>query len=247
MLFDNYIRSILDEYRPKTILEIGVLYGATTIKLLKWCSGTGAQLTSLDPVRWEGDLPEEIKQAVPGYKYKRGQEQFENVTIVPHYLEEVYREGLQSNWTCLKMRSLDYLSSATFAGVDLYLIDGDHNYYTVSNELCLIHGKTRAQHVVLLNDVVGWCTRHDQYYDPTFIPAEHVGGHKQGVLTAVEDFLDSLSQRRLWWRVNCPYRFKILTRKHDGLAILEGVGDVATDSGGRLAEPPAAEEAGGKY
>lgn len=220
-LFESHIRPILDERRPRTLLEIGVLYGATTIKLLKWCIENGAHLTSLEPVQWEGDLPDEIKRSCPKYQYKRGQKKFDNITIVPQYLEEVYRMGLHQNWTCIKMRSLDYLGSSGFNGVDAYLIDGDHNYYTVSNELRLIHEKGCPNHLLLLNDVVGEVARRDQYYDPTFIPHEYILSDKQGVLTAIEDFLDSLSQKRLWWRVRCPYRFRILTKKHGGLGLLQ--------------------------
>jgi hypothetical protein len=57
---------------------------------------------------------------------------------------------------------------------DAYLIDGDHNYYTVRNELALIEQTTRAAGrplLVLLHDV-GWpFGRRDGYYDPESIPA----------------------------------------------------------------------------
>src|SRR5699024_517351 len=61
--------------------------------------------------------------------------------------------------------------------VDAALIDGDHNWYTVYNELRLLREVAR-QHdaplpVLLLHDV-GWpYGRRDLYYDPTNIPDEH--------------------------------------------------------------------------
>ncbi|MFQ5801482.1 MAG: class I SAM-dependent methyltransferase [Candidatus Methylomirabilales bacterium] len=222
-LFESHIRWLLDVRRPKSLLEVGVLRGANTLKLLEWCAQNGASLTSLDPLGWEGNLPDEIKQPFEGYKYKRGQKQFADMVVVPEYLEIVYRQGLDQHWICLKMRSLEYLQSPSFAGFDMYLIDGDHNYFTVSNELRLIHEKGKIGDVLLFNDVVGRWARQDLYYDPTFIPNEYRGGPRQGVLTAIEDFLDSLSRRRLWWRLDCPYRFKIVTRRHDGLGLLERV------------------------
>ncbi len=110
---------------------------------------------------------------------------------------------------------------------DAYFIDGDHNYYTVSNELRLILRHTAAGHwpLVFLHDV-GWpWGRRDQYCEPERIPpehrhphsstggvipgrnepgaggfsgatsdyhyhaADHEGGSRNGVLTAVEDLL----------------------------------------------------------
>ena len=219
-LFETHTRRILDENKPKTLLEIGVLRGDNTLNLLEWCSSNGAHLTSLDPVAWDGDLPEEVKRPMPGYKYKRGQEGFDDFNIVPEALEEVFRKGLDRHWTCLKMRSLDYMGSPEFRGFELYLIDGDHNYYTVSREMELIHKHGDAGNIMLYNDVAGTWARKDLYYDPEFIPPEYIGGRNQGVLTAIESFLDGLSQRWLWMRKNCPYEFRILTKKHNGLGVL---------------------------
>lgn len=219
-LFESHIRPILDDRQPKTILEIGVLRGDCTLQLLEWCSANAAHLTSLDPVAWDGELPEEVKQPLPGYKYKRGQEDFKDWVIVPQGLEEVFRRGLQTYWTCVKTRSLDYLDSPAFNGFDLYLIDGDHNYFTVTRELELIHRRFKDRDILLFNDVTGAWAYSDLYYDPEFIPAEYICGRKQGVLPAINDFLDSLSQKRLWRRKDCPYSFRIVTKEHNGLAVM---------------------------
>ena len=45
-------------------------------------------------------------------------------------------------------------------------------------------------------------------------------GRRQGVLTAINDFLDRLSEKKLWGRKNCPYQFQMLTKKHNGLGML---------------------------
>lgn len=70
--------------------------------------------------------------------------------------------------------SLDVLPS--LEPVDLALIDGDHNRYTVLNELRLLEQGAEAAKatppVVALHDV-GWpYGRRDLYYDPEQIPAE---------------------------------------------------------------------------
>ena len=108
---------------------------------------------------------------------------------------------------------------------DLYLIDGDHNHWTVSRELETIAAAAQGRDVfplLLLNDVSWPAARRDQYYAPDRLPAEAVhpysfelgavpgesplaasgfrgegsfayaleeGGPRNGVLTALEDFL----------------------------------------------------------
>jgi hypothetical protein len=102
---------------------------------------------------------------------------------------------------------------------DAYVIDGDHNYYTVYEEMRLVTADGERSPLLLFHDV-GWPhARRDDYYDPDLIPfehrqptleggglfpgssapqsgglpyrwpAEHEGGPGNGVLTAVEDFV----------------------------------------------------------
>jgi hypothetical protein len=72
------------------------------------------------------------------------------------------------------------------AGVDAWVIDGDHNWYTVYNELkrvdaiCVRDGKPL---LAFLHDV-GWpCARRDQYYAPDRIPApfRHPHSYDHGI------------------------------------------------------------------
>lgn len=72
-------------------------------------------------------------------------------------------------------KSLDVLGS--IRAIDVVLIDGDHNWYTVFNELKLIDEQARSDGhnfpVVVLHDV-GWpYGRRDLYYDPSAIPAAY--------------------------------------------------------------------------
>ena len=53
---------------------------------------------------------------------------------------------------------------------DLYVIDGDHNYYTVYHELGAIFEKPPGPRTVILHDVAWPCARRDLYYDPGSIP-----------------------------------------------------------------------------
>ena len=131
----------------------------------------------------------------------------------------------------IKSNSLDALTSTQpigpASGFDCILIDGDHNWYTVFNELRLIRERAlvRPGGFIFLHDVDWPYGRRDLYYQPDSIPAEYrhpfaqkgmirgqsalaevgglnsaymnalvEGGPKNGVLTAIEDFLSQ--QRR---------------------------------------------------
>jgi hypothetical protein len=69
--------------------------------------------------------------------------------------------------------SLDVIGD--LADIDAWVIDGDHNYYTVFHELCLADrsaGRDGRPLLAVLHDV-GWpCARRDMYYAPDRIPCE---------------------------------------------------------------------------
>jgi len=71
--------------------------------------------------------------------------------------------------------SLDVL--ADVPPVDAALIDGDHNWYTVYNELRLLRETARRTGsmlpVMILHDVSWPYGKRDLYYDPDSVPAEH--------------------------------------------------------------------------
>lgn len=71
-------------------------------------------------------------------------------------------------YTFLNERSLDGLSVIPKA--DLYVVDGDHNYWTVKNELIKIFDQNNP--LVILHDVGFPWARRDLYYNPKDIPVE---------------------------------------------------------------------------
>jgi GT2 family glycosyltransferase len=78
-----------------------------------------------------------------------------------------------------RAKSLEVLGE--IVNVDLALIDGDHNWYTVINELRALELSAREggrePPVILLHDV-GWpYGRRDLYYDPESIPEAHRQPH----------------------------------------------------------------------
>src|SRR3954453_10196892 len=92
-------------------------------------------------------------------------------------------------FTLVEGRSPDALSSVPAA--DAYLIDGDHNYWTVSRELEAVFGDGRAP-LAVLHDV-GWpCARRDQYYSVEALPSEAVHPHSysRGRAPGVSELVD---------------------------------------------------------
>lgn len=189
--FADIITGVLDLAGAGEIVEIGAEYGGMTALLADHAQQRGGRLTTIDPT--------------PKADFTRW------LARQPHVAH-------------VQQPSLTALSG--IAAADAWIIDGDHNWYTVYNELRLIEGRCRAAGkpmLALLHDV-GWpCARRDQYYAPDRIPAEfrhpysyeggvvldrkelvpgrgfrgmgqfavaqHEGGPRNGVLTAVEDFL----------------------------------------------------------
>lgn len=79
----------------------------------------------------------------------------------------------------IREKSLDALPRLN---ADIYFLDGDHNYWTVFNELKSIYD-TNPNAWVVLHDVGFPCARRDMYYDPAGIPKEglHECSHDHGV------------------------------------------------------------------
>ena len=182
--FDWLILPALDARGTKSILEIGSETGRFAAELCEWAARHDATITTLDPV----------------------------ATALHRELAADF--GLR----LIEGRSPADLPDESF---DAYIIDGDHNYWTVSAELA--HAFT-GQHeaLVILHDVAWPFARRDMYYEPEAIPAEarhpfsyahgaspyesgtvqggwrgeghfaiarHEGGPRNGVRTAIEDFL----------------------------------------------------------
>jgi hypothetical protein len=189
--FDEVIFGIAERIELSGVLEIGAETGVFSERLLAFCAERKVALTTIDPAPAESLIElartSETLHLVLGYS-------------IPHLREF----GTDAN---------------------LVLIDGDHNYYTVRNELELIHAawrKSDRSGAVLLHDVGFPTAERDCYYDPKTIPEEsrhphsfahgvtldsrplieggfrgegafawalEPGGPKNGVLTAVRDFV----------------------------------------------------------
>lgn len=203
------IRSLFEALKPGVVVEVGSEHGKTLERVLGWAAEHDALVHSIDPAPrfdvdvWSADHPQ------------------------------------------LRVHQLPSLVALSAIGaMDVVLIDGDHNYFTVRGELELIETCHRQLDLppptILLHDV-GWpYGRRDLYYDPKRIPVENrhpfgrggvhptekglvphginghlwhareEGGPKNGVLTAVEDFLSSSKEPYLFAKVPAVYGLGIL-------------------------------------
>ena len=192
--FAEVLFPCLDAIGAQSVVEIGAMKGRTTRELLEWAEKNGSSVTAVDPAPHEELLA--LKAERPEL--------------------ELVRE-----------LSLDALRHMPLP--DAVLLDGDHNYYTLSRELALISERASGVRMplIFLHDVAWPLARRDQYAAPERIPAEHrhpyahgvalapgepgvvraglryewvasmEGGARNGVLTAIEDFMAEHQRMRL--------------------------------------------------
>jgi Methyltransferase domain len=176
----------LDAAQARSVVEVGAYAGDLTTVLVDWAAQSGARVKAIDP------------SPQPGLVELAGE-----------------REELE----LIRETSLEALAHLSLP--DAVIIDGDHNYYTVSEELRLIDERAADDGLPLLffHDVCWPHGRRDDYFAPDQIPEGHrhpiaeggglfpgvagvrpgglpyrgaaaqEGGARNGVLTAVEDFV----------------------------------------------------------
>lgn len=208
-MWNNIIFPLINELKPKYIVEVGSQKGTNTMSMLEYCEKNDACLTCIDPFPLFD---------VDSLKSKYG-EKFDMV------------EDL----------SLNVLSKLN--NYDFVLLDGDHNWYTVYNELKQIERNFNQNSfpLIIFHDVSWPYARRDLYYNPENIPSEFRNEYKKkgifpgesklldfgglnrhlynateentpknGVLTAIEDFLNE---------TNLNLTFKVLNA-FNGLGFL---------------------------
>jgi methyltransferase family protein len=185
---------LLDATGAKSVVEVGAYAGDLTGLLVEWAGGSGARVWAIDPS--------------PRRPLVELAEQHPELELV---------------------RQTSHAALAEIPLPDAAIIDGDHNYFTVSEELRLIAERAGGAElpVLIFHDVAWPHGRRDDYYDPALVPedarrpihegagvfpgepgirpgglpyryaAAHEGGPRNGVLTAVEDFVAEREGLRL--------------------------------------------------
>jgi hypothetical protein len=201
----------LDAADARSVVEVGAYAGDLTEVLADWAVASGARVAAIDPS--PQDRLRRLADARPEL--------------------ELIRET--------SLRGLPEVLPA-----DAVIIDGDHNSYTVSEELRLLAAAAGDLPLLLFHDVCWPHGRRDDYFAAERIPAQHrqpiaeggglfpgdpgirrgglpyrgaaahEGGPRNGVLTAVEDFVAERGGLRLAivpaffglgvvWRADAPY------------------------------------------
>lgn len=191
--FADIILPALEIAGVREIVEIGAEFGGMSQLLADHAARNDGRLTSIDP------CPK------------------------PEFLDWVAATPAINH---VPRMSLDAIRSVSAA--DAWVIDGDHNWYTVFNELSQVSEVCRRDGkplLAFLHDIAWPWARRDLYYAPETIPegyrhphcfdsgvtldsphlkrgrgfrglgqfaiALHEGGPRNGVLTAIEDFLEA--------------------------------------------------------
>jgi len=213
--YEDLIEPIFKEFKIKNVVEVGSSSGYNTLKLIKYAEANNGVIHCIDPF--------------PEYDYKKLEEEYKN--YFKQYL------GL----------SLEVLGK--LKNVEAVLIDGDHNWYTVFNELKIINDEYEEFPIVMFHDTSWPYGRRDLYYNPENIPEEFKhkyekngiipkqselsefgrnnllnntifeGGEKNGVLTAIEDFIEYSQLDLDLYNFNVFNGFSILLTKDKSLKL----------------------------
>jgi len=184
---NNLVHACLEAVGARTVVEIGSESGANTRDLLAYAKERDGELWCVEPE--------------PTLEVEQLDTQEDRLHLV---------------------RGLSPGALTDVEASDAYVIDGDHNYWTVSHELEHIAQSAERLPLVILHDVCWPGGRRDMYYAPDALPAGavhphswqlgsvpdreeateggfrgrgsfaialHEGGERNGVRTAVEDFV----------------------------------------------------------
>jgi methyltransferase family protein len=186
-MWKSIMLPIIEHVNAKYIVEIGSDRGTNTKNILDYCIKNDAKMVAIDPF--------------------------------PRFDVEKFKKDYGNKFNIYEDLSLNILPS--IENFDVIIVDGDHNWYTVYNELKIIEKsfKEKKFPLVFLHDISWPYGRRDLYYNPDNIPEKYRNPFekngvqrgssflvkngfnkglnnaildktpKNGVLTAIEDFL----------------------------------------------------------
>ena len=180
MPYTHYISSIIGQLsiskkKSFNIIEIGIGFGATLIPLLTSLSKLPVKL---DIFGVDVLISDDLRRTLENIQLLDDQKLTllceNSLTVLPRLVEENKK-------------------------FDVMLIDGDHNYYTVSHELSYIERLVNFDDdpIIVLDDYsTKWATKDLWYssrlgYEKNEIVSKVVSTEKHGVKTAIDEFVHS--------------------------------------------------------
>lgn len=170
-LIKGYLQQQLPTDHSPTLLEVGIDRGVTLIPLVAFLARTKKSFTAIGI---DVMVQEQVRIVLA------------NLDLNQHQLAH-----------CIEGNSLSVLPKMVDQGMkfDVVLIDGDHNYYTVAEELKHLEAITLPHSLVILDDYDGrWAERDLFYadredYKDNAHATPKVETEKHGVKTAVDEWL----------------------------------------------------------
>lgn len=172
-LVKQYIHQAVPKERAPTVLEVGIDRGVTMIPLVTYMARTREAFAyvGLDIM-----VQEQVQVMISHLDLTQTQQAY-----------------------CVQGNSLETLPKLVEQGMkfDVLLLDGDHNYHTVSEEMKHLEGLTQPGAIVIIDDYDGrWSDRDLWYaerpgYEEVKIATSRIETEKHGVKPAVDEWLDA--------------------------------------------------------
>ena len=174
-------RDHLAEHTYPKILEIGVEHGLATLPLIQ-------NLAS----RFEQFFYAGIDISVK-YEVQEQVAQFVNINFVNETECITGRDVF-----FFEENSLNWLQQGCPMNMkyDVVFLDGDHNYFTVTNELKLIQSIIKPTSIIVCDDYNGKWAEKDMFYadregyESNKLATQNTFSEKQGIKNAIDDFIN---------------------------------------------------------
>ena len=161
---DNFLK-LVDEYKPKKVLEIGVFCGVTSrnlCELLKKNNGNNFKFYGLD--LFGSDKTSEVDEIEPKFLEKQ---KFSNPlkTIFYNHIKkenlnsklsvENFLKNFSNNIHLIKGDTRITLEKVPLDEIDFVFLDGGHSYETVLSDLKQLHSGMRDKTQIVCDDFSG--------------------------------------------------------------------------------------------
>lgn len=172
-LVKQYLVQVAPQDQPVSILEVGVDRGVTLITLVAFLARVKPTFTA---VGLDIKVQDQVQLMLSNLDLQDGQQAY-----------------------CIEGNSLSVLPSMVQQGLkfNVLLIDGDHNYHTVAEEMKYVEALTYPSSIVICDDYHGrwserdmWYADRDGYQDVK-IATSKVDTEKHGVKPAIDEWLES--------------------------------------------------------
>ena len=175
-------RSFVKKFDAPNILEIGIDRGQSAIPIINNLSlcFKNFTYTGID-IKIKGCFFEQLSQ-------------LETISLI-----DIKDKPSGRDIRLFQKNSLAWLKNNVDLNIkfDLVFLDGDHNYFTVLNELILLQSYIHDNSVIICDDYNGKYSKSDMFYctyegyENNKLATPKIESERQGVKTAVDDFVTS--------------------------------------------------------